>query len=232
MDLAMTCQEAGVLPVVTVSRPEQAIPLAEALLAGGLRCIEITFRSDAAAAAIELVHARVQNVIVGAGTVLTREQADAAIAAGAAFLVAPAFNPIVVDHALARGIPILPGIATPSELESAMSRDLRLVKVFPAGPLGGPAFVQALAGPYPTVRFVPTGGVTLDNLAEYLAVSSVAAVGGTWLAKADAIAAGRWEAIERAAADAFAVVQRLRPSAEAGPAARVGPVGVPTGGAA
>ena len=210
MDLATTLAAYGVLPVVTVTRPDQAVPLAEALLAGGLPCIEITFRSDAAVEAIRAIRSRVPGMLVGAGTVLTTAQADAAVDAGAAFLVSPGFDPAVVDHALARHIPVLPGIATPSELQAALRRDLRLVKVFPAAVLGGPAYLQALAGPYPMMRFVPTGGVTAANLADYLALACVVAVGGTWLARADTLAAGDWPAIERLASEAVAIATRVR----------------------
>lgn len=218
MDLKATLTRAGVLPVVTVVSSEQAVPLAEALLAGGLACVEITFRSDAAAAAIRAIRSHVPGMLVGAGTVLTVAQADAAVEAGAAFLVSPGFGPDVVDLAQARGVPMLPGIATPTELQAALRRDLRVVKVFPAAVLGGPAFLQALEAPYPMMRFVPTGGVTAANLADYLALDCVAAVGGTWLARASTIAAGAWGEVERLAREAAAIVERVR--------------GAPTGSAA
>jgi 2-dehydro-3-deoxyphosphogluconate aldolase/(4S)-4-hydroxy-2-oxoglutarate aldolase len=210
MDLTAALFDAGVVPVVTVSRPEQAVPIAEALLAGGLTCVEITFRSDGAPAAIESIRAHLPALLVGAGTVLTTAQADAAIAAGASFIVAPGLNPAVVDHVLGRGIPMLPGVCTPSEIEQALARGLGLVKFFPAGAMGGVGFLRALAGPYPTVRYVPTGGITPANVAEYLAVPFVAAVGGTWLATPDVVAAGEWETVRGLAADAAAMVRRAR----------------------
>jgi 2-dehydro-3-deoxyphosphogluconate aldolase / (4S)-4-hydroxy-2-oxoglutarate aldolase len=210
MDLAAALSEAGVLPVVTVTRPDQAVPLAEALLAGGLPCVEITFRSDAAVEAIRAIRSQVPGMLVGAGTVLTTAQADAAVDAGAAFLVSPGFGPDVVEHALALGVPMLPGIATPTELQAALRRDIRVVKVFPAAVLGGPAFLQALEAPYPMVRFVPTGGVTAANLADYLALDCVAAVGGTWLARAGTVASGAWGEVERLAREAADIVQRVR----------------------
>jgi len=219
MDLTAALVEAGVIPVVTVSRPEQGVPIAKALLAGGLTCVEITFRSDAAAAAIEAIRAHLPALLVGAGTILTTAQADAAIAAGASFLVAPGLNPTVVDHALGRGIPMLPGVCTPSEIEQALARGLRLVKFFPAAAMGGLGFLRALAGPYPTVRYVPTGGITPANVAEYLAVPFVAAVGGTWLATHDVVAAGEWETIRGLAADAAAMVRRARSATASLPAA-------------
>jgi 2-dehydro-3-deoxyphosphogluconate aldolase/(4S)-4-hydroxy-2-oxoglutarate aldolase len=219
MDLTAALFDAGVVPVVTVSRPEQAVPIAEALLAGGLTCVEITFRSDGAPAAIESIRAHMPALLVGAGTVLTTAQADAAIAAGASFIVAPGLNPAVVDHVLGRGIPMLPGVCTPSEIEQALARGLGLVKFFPAGAMGGVGFLRALAGPYPTVRYVPTGGITPANVAEYLAVPFVAAVGGTWLATPDVVAAGEWETVRGLAADAAAMVRRARSATASLPAA-------------
>jgi Entner-Doudoroff aldolase len=219
MDLTAALFDAGVVPVVTVSRPAQAVPIAEALLAGGLTCVEITFRSDAAPAAVESIRAHLPALLVGAGTILTTAQADAAIAAGAAFLVAPGLNPTVVDHVLGRGIPMLPGVCTPSEIEQALARGLRLVKFFPAAAMGGVDFLRALAGPYPTVRYVPTGGITPANVAEYLAVPFVAAVGGTWLATHDVVDAGGWETIRGLAADAAAMVRRARSATGSLPAA-------------
>ncbi|MEX1172633.1 MAG: bifunctional 4-hydroxy-2-oxoglutarate aldolase/2-dehydro-3-deoxy-phosphogluconate aldolase [Chloroflexota bacterium] len=208
--LSAALRRVGVVPVVTVSRPEQAIPLAEALRLGGLSCVEITFRSDAAVAAIEMLRSQAPDMLVGAGTVLTIAQAEAAIAAGATFIVAPGFNPAVVEHVLRRGIPMLPGVCTPTEIEAALARDIRIVKFFPAGAMGGVGFLRALAGPYPMVSYVPTGGVTTENLADYLALSSVAAVGGTWLAKPNVVAAGDWKEVERLAAEAAAIVRRAR----------------------
>ena len=223
MDLTAALLDAGVVPVITLARPEQGVPVAEALLAGGLTCAEITFRSDAAPAAIEMIRSRVPALLVGAGTILTTAQADAAIAAGASFLVAPGFNPAIVDHVLARGIPMLPGVCTPSEIEQALARGLHLVKLFPAAAMGGVAYLRALAGPYPMVRYVPTGGITAGDVAGYLALPSVVAVGGTWLAAGDLVAAGAWETIRGLAAEAAAIVGRAR-SADA---AIGGPSGAP-----
>ena len=222
MDLTAALLDAGVVPVITLARPEQGVPVAEALLAGGLTCAEITFRSDAAAAAIEMIRSRVPALLVGAGTILTTAQADAAIAAGASFLVAPGFNPAIVDHVLGRGIAMLPGVCTPSEIEQALARGLHLVKLFPAAAMGGPAYLRALAGPYPMVRYVPTGGITAGDVAGYLALPSVVAVGGTWLAASDLVAAGAWETIRDLASDAAAIVGRARSDAAIG-----GPSGSP-----
>jgi len=209
-DLEIALRAIGVVPVAALARPSDAVPMAEALIAGGLPCAEITFRTDAAAAAISAVRGRLPDLLVGAGTVLTTAQADAAIEAGALFIVTPGFNPAVVDHCLARGVPIAPGVATPSEIEQAFSRGLRLVKLFPAGPLGGVAYLKAVAGPYPMMRFLPTGGITVDNLPEYLALDTVTACGGTWLCTPDLLAKGDFGAIEQLARDAVAVARRVR----------------------
>ncbi len=211
LDLATTLGAHGVLPVATVARADQAVPLAQALVAGGLPCIEVTFRSAAAVEAIRAIRAGVPDMLVGAGTVLTVAQAHAAIDAGAAFLVSPGLGPDVVDVALRRGVAMLPGIATATELQAALARDLHLVKVFPAAALGGPAYLRALEAPFPMMRFVPTGGVTAASLAEYLAVTGVVAVGGTWLARAASIEAGAWGEIEQAAREVVGLVAQARP---------------------
>jgi len=200
----------GVVPVVALARAEDAGPMAEALLAGGLPCAEITVRTDAAAEAIETLRARHAEMLVGAGTVLSVDQADAAIAAAAMFVVTPGFNPAVVDHCLAQGMPIVPGVVTPSEIEQALSRDLRLVKLFPAGTMGGVAYLRAVAGPYPMMRFLPTGGVTPANLADYLALPTVTACGGTWLCKPEALARRDVAGIAALAREAVDVVRRVR----------------------
>jgi 2-dehydro-3-deoxyphosphogluconate aldolase / (4S)-4-hydroxy-2-oxoglutarate aldolase len=220
LDLEATLHAIGVVPVVALMRSEDAVPMAEALLSGGLACAEITFRTAAAAAAIEALRARFPQMLVGAGTVLTTAQADAAIAAGAMFVVTPGFTPAVVDHCLARGMPITPGVVTPSEIEQAYGRNLRLVKFFPAGAMGGVSYLRSVAGPYPMMRFVPTGGITIENLADYLALGTVTACGGTWLCKPETLARGDFGTIERLAREAVAVVRRMR-EAQATPASDV-----------
>lgn len=215
MNLENELRALGVVPVVALDRAEDALPLVDALADGGLACAEITFRTAAAAAAIALVRAHRPRILVGAGTILTTAQADAAIEAGASFLVAPGFNAAVVQHSLARRVPIVPGVCTPSEVEQALSHDLRLVKLFPAGQIGGVPYLRALVGPYPMVHWVPTGGITIGNLGEYLAVPQVVACGGTWLAKADMIRAGAFEAIAALAHDATAAVKEARRAADA-----------------
>jgi 2-dehydro-3-deoxyphosphogluconate aldolase/(4S)-4-hydroxy-2-oxoglutarate aldolase len=224
MDLTAALFDAGIVPVVTLARPEDGVPVAEALLAGGLTCVEITFRSAAAPAAIAAIRTGVPALLVGAGTILTTAQADEAIAAGASFLVAPGFNPAIVDHVLGRGVPMLPGICTPSEIEQALVRGLTLVKFFPAAAMGGVRFLRALAGPYPMVRYVPTGGITLGDVAEYLGLPSVVATGGTWLAPHDVVAAGAWETITTLASGAAAIVRQARDA----DASRRAAAGLPT----
>lgn len=211
-DLITRLSAVGVVPVVTIALVEHAVPVALALLAGGLSCVEITFRSEAAAESLRRVRREVPEMMVLAGTVLSAEQVTAAIAAGADAIVAPGFNVSVVEQCLDRGVPIVPGIATPTELEMALRRDLRLVKFFPAEPIGGIPYLQALAGPYPAVRFVPTGGISPGNLAAYLALENVAAVGGSWLATPEAVAGGDFAGITARAAEATAVVRGVRSS--------------------
>jgi 2-dehydro-3-deoxyphosphogluconate aldolase/(4S)-4-hydroxy-2-oxoglutarate aldolase len=202
----------GVVPVVAIDTIEAAIPLADALLAGGLPVVEVTFRTAAAADVIrQMTQARPQ-LLVGAGTVLTPENLEAAKAAGAAFAVAPGFNPHIVQLARQLNLPFVPGIATPTDIEAALSLGCRLLKFFPAEALGGLPMLEALSAPYQHVgiRFMPTGGVNPDNLEGYLRLKTVAAVGGTWLAKKDDLAAGRWTEIRTRCQAAVDMVNRVR----------------------
>ena len=210
MTLEADLRSVGIIPVVALDRAEDALPLVDALSAGGLPCAEITFRTAAAAAAIGAIRAHRPGVLIGAGTILTIAQADAAIEAGASFLVAPGFNPVVVRHSLDRGMPIVPGVCTPSEIEQALGFELTLLKLFPAGPIGGPAYIKALTGPYPMVRFVPTGGITIANMGEYLAIQQVAACGGTWLTRAEMIRAGDFAGVQALASEAVSAVRDAR----------------------
>lgn len=205
-DLKGTLRACGVIPVIALARAEDAVPVARALVRGGLPCAEITFRTDAAADAIRAIRDGVPEAFLAAGSVRTTAQVDAAVAAGAGLIVAPGFSESVVDHCLARGVPVMPGVATPTELELALDRDLTLLKFFPAEAMGGITWLTAMAGPYRSVGFVPTGGVNPGNLADYLAVANVVAVGGTWLVKPDVVAAGAFDRIEGLAAEAAAIV--------------------------
>jgi 2-dehydro-3-deoxyphosphogluconate aldolase/(4S)-4-hydroxy-2-oxoglutarate aldolase len=186
--------ELRLVPMVVMDKADHAPGFADALVAGGLPVAEITFRTPAAEASIRALAKR-GNLLVGAGTILSTEQADRAIDAGAQFLVAPGTNPKVVEHVLERGVAMVPGVVTPSEIELAMSLGLTTLKYFPAEQMGGVATLKALAGPYPDIRFVPTGGITPELLPSYLKLSNVAACGGSWLAPRDLLAAGKFDAI-------------------------------------
>lgn len=210
LDLESALRTVGVVPVVALGRADDALVLAEGLLAGGLPIAEITFRTAAAADAIALLSERHPDLLVGAGTVLSVRQADDAIAAGARFVVSPGFNPAVVDHCLERDVPMLPGVLTPTEIDQLLARELHVAKLFPAGPVGGVAYLRAIAAPYPMMGFVPTGGVTPERLADYLALPSVVACGGTWLAKPDVLARHDAAEIERLAREAVTIVHEMR----------------------
>jgi 2-dehydro-3-deoxyphosphogluconate aldolase / (4S)-4-hydroxy-2-oxoglutarate aldolase len=208
--LVARLRQVGVVPVVELPRAEDAAPLAGALIAGGLSCVEITLRTDAAIAGIAAIRAAHPDILLGAGTVLSIPQLEAAIAAGADFAVAPGTNPHVVRASLARGLPILPGVSTPSEVETAMALGLRTLKLFPAELLGGAAYVRALCGPYRDVTFVPTGSITPDTLPGYLGIAQVLACGGSWMVKPSVIAAGDFALVERLASDAVRLVRAAR----------------------
>jgi len=184
-----------IVPVIVIDTPEDAVPLARALAAGGLPCAEITFRTPRAGEALRRITAEAPELFVGAGTVLTPEQAREARAAGAQFMVAPGFNPRVVDYCLGRGMPVYPGICTPTELEAALEKGLTTVKFFPAEPSGGLAYLKAMAAPYGDVSFMPTGGVNADNVAAYLGFNRVVACGGSWMAPSEWIAGKQFDRV-------------------------------------
>jgi 2-dehydro-3-deoxyphosphogluconate aldolase/(4S)-4-hydroxy-2-oxoglutarate aldolase len=202
----------GVVAVVTVESVEHAIPLADALLAGGLSVAEITFRTEAAPEAIEAICSNRPDLLIGAGTILSIDQAQAAKDAGAKFALAPGLNPMVVEAARRIELPFMPGVCTPSDVEAALSCDCSVLKIFPAEVSGGVAMIKALHGPYghTGVRFVPTGGVNSDNLASYLSAPGVCAVGGTWLAKPADLASGAWDTITQRCVDALETVKAAR----------------------
>ncbi len=203
---------AGLVPVIAIEKVEWALPLADALLAGGLNVIEITFRTAAAAEVIRRIVAERPQLIVGAGTVLTSANLQAAKSSGATFAVAPGLNPAIVCEAQQMSLPFVPGFATPTDIEGGLALGCRLLKFFPAEALGGVAMLESLSAPYKHtgVRFIPTGGVSPANLESYLKVPTVAAVGGTWIAKSDDLAAGRWSEIQSRCARAVEVVSRTR----------------------
>ena len=204
--------ELGVVPVIAIEQAAAAVPLADALLAGGLPIVEITFRTAVAAEVIHRITSERPHVIVGAGTVLTVANLEAAKASGAVFAVAPGVNPQVVQHAKKIGLPFFPGVATPTDIEQALSLGCTLLKFFPAEALGGVTMIDALAAPFrhAGVRFIPTGGVTPGNLESYLKLDTVAAVGGTWIAKKDDLSAGKWDEIRDRCRGAREIVSRAR----------------------
>lgn len=210
LDIMAVLGRIGLVPVVRLERAEDAAPLGEALAQGGLPCAEITFRTAAAPAAIAHLVAARPDMVVGAGTVLTVEQAQQALDAGAAFIVAPGFSAKVVDWCLERRMPVLPGVVTPTELMAGLERGLRIFKFFPAEAYGGVATIKALSAPFGGVRFMPTGGVTAKNLADYLVLPAVHAVGGSWMVEPKLIAGGEFGEITRLAAEACVIVQRVR----------------------
>jgi len=202
----------GVVPVVAIERSEDAVELGRALLAGGLPCAEITFRTAAAEEAIRQISSSLPEVTVGAGTVLSVDQADRAVSAGAQFIVSPGFNQKVVDWCLQNEIPVTPGVLTPTEIDMALDRELKILKFFPAEAMGGIATLKAIAAPYGGVKFIPTGGITQNNLADYLVQPSVHCCGGSWLVKANLISAGRFDEITQLTRDAMSVVRQVRGS--------------------
>jgi 2-dehydro-3-deoxyphosphogluconate aldolase/(4S)-4-hydroxy-2-oxoglutarate aldolase len=187
-----------VLPVLSVTDLDQVQATCHALLAGGIPCVEITFRTALAAEAIELA-SRIDGLLVGAGTVLEAEQARAAMRAGARFAVAPSISETVASVSRELGLPFFPGVATASEIDCARGLGCHILKVFPASTAGGPAFLRAVSAPYPDVRFIPTGGIDAATLPDYLAVSSVLACGGSWLCDQQLISDGRFEEVQRRA---------------------------------
>ena len=209
-NILKTLKENGVVPVVALPSPDQAVPLTEALMAGGITVIEITYRTAGATEAIRNIAQDVEGMTVGAGTVLTLDQAKAARDAGAAFVVTPGFSPSIVDNCLDAGMPVYPGVATPTEITQALERGLKTVKFFPAEVLGGVKALKALSGPFTTLQFIPTGGVSPQNLTDYLSLGQVLACGGSWLAKKAMVTAGEFETITKTAREARQMVDKLR----------------------
>lgn len=196
MEMLEKLSLAGIVPVIKVEDAADAVPLCKALSDGGLPVAEITFRSDAAEEAIRRVHNELPEVILGAGTVLTKDQVDRAVNAGATYIVSPGLNPEIVKYCQEKNVPIVPGCGNPSDIEVALSLGLKTVKFFPAEPLGGLKLIKAMAAPYGGVTFLPTGGVNENNLNEYLSFNKVIACGGSWMVPADAVAAKDWKRIE------------------------------------
>ena len=200
----------GVIPVIVINDPAKAAPLGKALIDGGLPCAEITFRTANAAQAIREMAKAHPDMLVGAGTVLSPAQADAAVEAGSKFVISPGLNPEVVRHCQKKNIPILPGVVTPSEIELALSLGLEAVKFFPAEAAGGTNMIKSLSGPYRNMRFVPTGGISPKNLGEYLSIKSVIACGGSWMVKEDLIEDGKFEEIKTLTREAVDLAKKFK----------------------
>jgi 2-dehydro-3-deoxyphosphogluconate aldolase/(4S)-4-hydroxy-2-oxoglutarate aldolase len=191
-----------VIPVVTIDDPDHAVPVARALVAGGILIIEVTLRTGRALEALAAIAAEVPEILAGAGTVRTPQQADDAVQHGARFVVSPGASLPLLRHLISLPVPVLPGVATVSETLTALDHGLTELKFFPAGPAGGPSYLSALAAPVPEARFCPTGGVTPDNMADYLALRNVPAVGGSWLTPANVLASQDWAQVRSLAEDA------------------------------
>ena len=206
-DVLRRIRELRILPVIVLDDAAHAVPLARALVDGGLPVAEITFRTAAAAESIRRVTREFPEMLVGAGTVLTPTQVDEAVDAGAGFVLAPGFNEEMVARAQQRGVPVFPGVATPTEMETAMSRGVRVVKFFPAELLGGVRFLKAVSAAYSDLEFIPTGGVELANLSDYLRFERVVACGGSWMVSRERIRKGEWERIAEEVAMAVRVAR-------------------------
>ena len=200
----------AVIPVVVLNDAKDAIPLADALVEGGLSCAEVTFRTEAAEESIRLMCGKYPEMLVGAGTVLTIEQVERAVGAGAKFIVSPGFDPEIVDYCLEKKIPVLPGCVTPSEIAQAVKRGLKTVKFFPAEQSGGVSMLKAMAAPYTMLKFMPTGGINKENLKEYLGFNKVLCCGGSWMVKGDMIETGQFDKIKEMTKEAVKMAQEIR----------------------
>ncbi len=203
-------QKTGIIPVVVLDDAKDAEPLAKALCEGGLPCAEVTFRTDAAEECIRIMSEKFPEMLVGAGTVLTTEQVDRAVAAGAKFIVSPGLNPRIVKYCVEKGIVITPGCANASDMEQALENGLEVVKFFPAEPAGGLNMIKALAAPYVGLKFMPTGGISPKNVRDYLAYNRIIACGGSWMVKNDLVKAGNFAAITEMAKECVQIVKESR----------------------
>jgi 2-dehydro-3-deoxyphosphogluconate aldolase/(4S)-4-hydroxy-2-oxoglutarate aldolase len=192
----------GIIPVIKIDDPEKAVPLAKALIAGGIPCAEVTFRTAQGEESIRRISREVPESLVGAGTVLSTDQVDRAIAAGAKFIVSPGYNPRVVNYCIEKGIPVTPGCSNPSDFEQAIAAGLEVVKFFPAEQSGGIEYIKAVAAPYSGLKFIPTGGINAANIGKYIAFNKILACGGSWMVGADLINAGEFDKITTLAREA------------------------------
>ena len=203
-------QKLGIVPVVVLDRAEDALPLAERLVKGGLPCAEVTFRTAAAEESIRQMAKAFPDMIIGAGTVLTCEQADRAIDAGAKFIVSPGFNPKVTEYVLKKGVPMTPGVCTPTEIEAAMSLGLDVLKFFPAEPSGGLKMIKAVCAAYVNLQFMPTGGINAENVKDYLKYDRIVACGGSWMVSGALVKEGKFDEIEKLVREAADIVKEMR----------------------
>lgn len=203
-------KKTGIIPVVVLDHAEDAEALGGALCRGGLPCAEVTFRTAAAEESIRILSQAYPDMLVGAGTVLTPAQVDRAVNAGAKFIVSPGFNPEVVKYCIVNQIPVTPGIQTPTEIEMALGYGLKVVKFFPAEPSGGLKMLKAVAAPYTTLQFIPTGGINIDNVKDYLKWDRIFACGGSWMVKKNLVEAGKFDEIEKMVKDAADLVHEIR----------------------
>ena len=203
-------KKTGIIPVIKIDDAANAVPLAKALAAGGIPCAEITFRTAQAEESIRRISKEAPEILLGAGTVLSVEQADKAIAAGAKFIVSPGFNPNVVTHCIKKGIPITPGCITPTEVDHALETGLDVVKFFPAEQCGGLDYIKALAAPFPSMYFIPTGGINANNIAKYLSFEKILACGGSWMVNAELINSGEFERISALCREAVCLAEKAR----------------------
>ena len=210
MSVAEKIEELGVVPVVVLNDAKDALPLAKALIEGGLPCAEVTFRTAAAEESIKKIHEAYPDMLLIAGTVLTTDQVDRAVAAGATAIVAPGFDPEIVDYCLNKGIEVMPGLVTPSEMAQAVKRGLTRVKFFPAEAAGGLKMITAMTAAYTSVRVMPTGGINAKNIGDYLKSKKIFCCGGSWMVKGDLIKAGKFDEIKAMTEEAVKLVKEIR----------------------
>ena len=209
-DMMLQLKKIGIVPVVVLNDVKDALPLAERLMKGGLPCAEVTFRTAAAEESIRQMAKAYPEMIIGAGTVLTTEQADRAIDAGAKFLVSPGFNPKVTEYVLKKGMPMTPGVCTPTEIEAAMSLGLDVLKFFPAEPSGGLKMIKAVCAAYVNLQIMPTGGISPDNVRDYLKYDRIVTCGGSWMVSGALIKEGKFDEIENLVREAAGIVKEIR----------------------
>lgn len=207
MDILKKIKELKIIPVATIDKKSDIFPLGKVLIEAGLPIIEITFRTESAAESINNFTNYFKNLIVGAGTVLKIEQVNRALDAGAFFIVTPGFNPKIVDYCVEQRIPIIPGVNTPTMIEWALDKGINVVKFFPASLSGGVQMLKALSGPYPEMKFIPTGGINQNTIIEYLRLSNVIACGGSWIVKKELISLGNFDEIKKLTEEAISLIR-------------------------